>query len=277
VRRASEAAPFVKWAGGKRALLPTLLPLVPASFGTYYEPFLGGGALFFALAGRRPWKRAVLGDVNEELIRTYEAVRDQPGRVIEALQALDPAREAFLQERSLDPSSLSDARRAARFIYLLRVGYNGLYRVNREGRFNVPWGGRRAAGVCDAPRLLIASQALQGVALVVGDFAVTLRGAGAGDVVYADPPYVRLRRSSFVNYDRRGFDLDDHHRLALELERSRHEGACVITTNADCAVVRSIYSGFSNVHSIPVSRPIAAKVASRALGVTRELVMSSAA
>jgi len=269
--------PFFKWAGGKRALLPALLPLIPRSFNTYYEPFLGGGALFFALSGQRPWKRAVLADVNEDLVRAYTAIRDQPAAVIEALQALAPSREVFLRERTLEPSSLGDARRAARFIYLLKTGFNGLYRVNREGRFNVPWGKRPNVRVCDPERLLLASRALAGVELRVGDFQTTLRDAGAGDVIYADPPYVPIAPTSFVDYARGGFTISDHHRLAAELERLGTEGSHVITTNADCTAVRTIYRSLSRVRSIPVARPIAASVASRPRGITRELVLSSAA
>src|SRR3954464_3417670 len=132
-------APFLKWAGGKRALVDRILAAAPPKIATYYEPSLGGGAVFFALAGARRFARAVLADVNDELIRCYQAVRDDVDAVISALQRHSTTEAAYYEVRALDPTTLEPAVRAARIIYLNRCGYNGLYRVNSRGEFNVPF------------------------------------------------------------------------------------------------------------------------------------------
>jgi len=269
----------VKWAGGKRALLKELLPLFPSSCSTYYEPFVGAGAVFFAMAAMRvrPWKRAVLADVNEELVRTYVAVRDQPQAVIEHLVSADGSREGYLRERALDPSTLTDPRRAARLISLVTFGFNGLYRVNNEGRFNVPWGKRPRARVCNPDQLLADSSALQGVEIRLADFADTLRTAGADDVVYADPPYVPVNDSSFTAYDKDRFGPAQQRRLADLLRAISGKGARVIATNSDCPEARALYEPFAGLSSVPVTRRISARSASRALGRAHDLVIRAPA
>jgi len=269
----------VKWAGGKRQLLKQLLPLFPTTCTTYYEPFVGGGAVFFALASMpvRPWKRAVLADVNEELVRTYLAVRDQPRKVIRHLLSLDRCRESYLSERALEPSTLTDSRRAARLIYLLTFGFNGLYRVNREGRFNVPWGKRSRARPCNPDLILADSLALQGVDIRVADFADTLRTAGPADVVFADPPYVPINSASFIGYSKDGFCAAQQARLADLLRAISSEGARVIATNSDCPEARAFYEPFALLNSVPVTRRISAASASRVLGVARDLLIQAPA
>jgi DNA adenine methylase len=200
-------APFLKWAGGKRQLLERILQVVPGEMDTYYEPFVGGGALFFALAGARRFRRAVLADANRELILCYEAVRDDVDGVIRALRPHRYDRRIYYQVRAQDPARLSAAARAARLIYLNRCGYNGLYRVNSRGLFNVPFGRYRNPVICDEIKLRAAAAALQSATLVCQDFAVTVAAATPGDFVYLDPPYVPLSpTSSFTAYAQRGFD-----------------------------------------------------------------------
>src|SRR5438105_8926401 len=160
---APEAAPFLKWAGGKTSLLPELLKHVPARLRGYHEPFVGGGALFFAV--RRMARRAVLADSNAELIHCYRQVRDDVSAVLDALARHVYQRDHFEQVRALEPMHLRPAERAARFVYLNKTCFNGLWRVNRAGRFNVPFGRYKQPRFCDPAALISASRALQGVQL----------------------------------------------------------------------------------------------------------------
>src|SRR5438105_4455980 len=155
------AAPFLKWVGGKTSLLPELFKHVPSRLRGYHEPFVGGGALFFAVAPRR----ALLGDSNAELIHCYRQVRDDASAVLDALAAHVYQREHYNAVRALDPLRLRPAQRAARFIYLNKTCFNGLWRVNRAGRFNVPIGRYKQPRFCDPAALISASRALQGVQL----------------------------------------------------------------------------------------------------------------
>lgn len=241
------AKPFIKWVGGKTQLLPELLARVPAAFEAYHEPFLGGGALFWALqaAGRLEGKKVYLSDANERLIRTYLAVRDDVDCVIALLEELGNrhSAETYRRVREMMPETLSDVSCAAWFIYLNRAGFNGLYRVNKAGRFNNPIG-RNAnrqlrTVVCDAERLISCSLALQGVELNAGDF--DHGQVQSGDFVYLDPPYVPLSASSsFTFYTAEGFDA--YHQTALR-DRAliwKRSGAHVLLSNSIAA--RELYA-----------------------------------
>ena len=209
----TSARPFLKWAGGKTQLLPDLLRHAPPQFDCYYEPFLGGGALFFALqtrhavactlcAGaqgkRRLW---VLSDSNAGLIEAYQVVQREVEALIARLRRYRATRETFYRIRAQDPGVLSPVERAARFIYLNRTCYNGLHRVNRHGQFNVPFGRYKNPRICDAASLRAASQALRQATLRAGDFAECAGDARAGDLLYFDPPFDPLSRTaSFTSY-----------------------------------------------------------------------------
>jgi DNA adenine methylase len=267
-------APFLKWAGGKRQLLPRILGRVPQRMGTYYEPFVGGGAVFFAVvaAGRR-FERAVLGDANEELIRCYTAVRDDVRGVIRALRPWKYDRDFYYRLRERDPAKLGDAARAARLIYLNRCGYNGLYRVNRAGRFNVPFGRYTDPVICDVPRLQAASRALGPARLVHGDFDDTLRGAKAGDFVYLDPPYVPLSAtSSFTAYARTPFDAAAQARLARRLRALGARKVRALLSNSDCDTTRGLYDPHLS-ETVPVRRAINSVASGR--GSVGELLVRS--
>jgi DNA adenine methylase len=270
--------PFLKWAGGKRQLLPHILALVPARVGTYVEPFLGGGALFFALAAQRRFKRAVLGDLNAELINCYSAVRDDVDAVIAKLARFRNTPAAYYKVRAQRPAALDPAARAARVIYLNRCGYNGLYRVNSDGIFNVPFGRYVRPRICDPDRLRAASHALAGVELVCGDFAAVLSGGrrrlGAEDFVYLDPPYVPVSKTaSFTGYAG-GFLMADQERLAKQLRRLCDKGIAAVLSNSDCADTRRLYEGLPAA-SLPARRAINS-VASRRGPVAELLVHSPA-
>jgi DNA adenine methylase len=237
-------APFLKWAGGKRQLLPRILDLVPARIETYYEPFLGGGAVFFALAARRVFRRAVLADANPDLIGCYEAVRDDVEAVITALRGprYRNERRRYYAVRALDPMTLSAPERAARIIYLNHCGYNGLYRVNSAGQFNVPFGRYHHPTICDTDKLRAAARALADVELRCGDFEPALAGLRGGDFVYLDPPYVPVSRtSSFTAYAARDFGSDDQQRLAGALRELGARRIPALLSNSACAETTRLY------------------------------------
>jgi DNA adenine methylase len=189
--------PFLKWVGGKGQLLEQFRGLLPANYGRYFEPFLGGGAVFFS---QTP-PRAVLSDVNSELVDCYVAIRDAVEDVIEALRAHRYEKAHYYEVRSLDPGSLALSERAARTIFLNRTGYNGLYRVNRRGGFNVPFGRYSNPRLCDPANLRACALALRGVDIRCREFDDAVKGARRQDFVYFDPPYVPVSTTSnFTNY-----------------------------------------------------------------------------
>jgi DNA adenine methylase len=273
-RSSAHPSPFLKWAGGKRQLLPRILGAIPDGVRTYYEPFVGGGAVFFGLAARgRRFERAVLGDANEELIRCYAALQKDVGAVIRALRPHRYDREHYYAVRERDPASLSPAARAARLIYLNRCGYNGLYRVNRSGKFNVPFGRYKDPVICDEPKLRAAAAALQSVKLVHGDFEKTLRGARAGDFVYLDPPYVPLSAtSSFTAYAQTPFDAAAQARLAEKLRALGGRGVRALLSNSDCDETRALYDPRLS-ERVPVRRAINSVATGR--GAVGELLVRS--
>lgn len=242
---AAGARPFIKWVGGKRQLLDRIVRYLPARFGTYHEPFVGGGALFFHLEPRH----AILADSNERLIRTYRGIRDEPDRVIELLRRYPHEKSFFLEMRTIDiDASESDAEVAAWFIYLNKTAYNGLYRVNRSNVFNVPFGDQKNPNICDADNIRACSQALKGAELEVGDFESVLKRAERGDFVYFDPPYVPLSvTSDFTSYTRDGFDMADQVRLrdvALALKKKQVH---VLVSNSSAPAVRELYAEFEQI------------------------------
>ena len=215
--------PFLKWAGGKRQLLPVLLQSIPEHFEAYHEPFLGGGALFFALMRKNKIKKAFLSDINCELIETYQAIRDIPDEVLALLRDYPYSKDFFYTLRSRDRNSLSLAERAARMIYLNKTCYNGLYRVNKKGQFNVPFGRYKNPKYYDPENILAVSQSLQGVWLECASFEIVLQNASPGDFVYFDPPYIpKSPTSSFTSYTSTEFSLREHEQLrdvCLELNQ----------------------------------------------------------
>lgn len=266
------AKPFLKWAGGKTRLVGTLSELLPETIQTYYEPFIGGGALFFHLAGQRRFQYAVLNDFNPEIVNCYRVIRDSPGALINHLKGFESTRKAFLEVRSEDPLSLSPERRAARTIYLNKTGFNGLYRLNQKGQFNVSWGKYESPKILDEPNLHACSTALaRSVTLLEGDFARAVRDAQAGDVVYLDPPYVPLTPTSdFRSYTKEGFTVDDQRRAALCFSALVERGVIVLLSNSDTPLVHELYEGFEK-HVVRMRRNINSKGDSR--GCVQELVV----
>lgn len=244
------ARPFLKWAGGKRQLVQEITDRFrSANLGTYYEPFVGGGAVFFTLADQGRIQRAVLNDWNGELVDCYRTVRDFPDDLVAQLQRLEISKEIFLQLRDVLPEELPPCRRAARTIYLNKTCFNGLFRVNKKGKFNVPWGKYKNPKTLDEPNLRACSEVLNRLAALHNvDFADVVAPAQAGDAVYFDPPYVPLNpTSNFTSYTRDGFTLHDQERLAACFRELVEKGVNVIASNSNTDVVRSLYKGYQLV------------------------------
>jgi len=238
--------PFLKWPGGKRWLWGTLQPLLPARFSRYFEPFLGGGAIFFAL---RP-KRAILSDINPDLINAYTQIRDNVDGVIMGLSRLAIDRRTYHRIRAKVPAD--DTDKAIRLIYLSKTAFNGMYRVNRQGMFNVPFAGQQHRKLFDAATIKAASRCLQGSQLCVRSFADSLASAKNGDLVYCDPPYTVLHdNNGFLRYNENLFSWADQKRLAEMAEAAADRGACVVVSNARTGHVRALYRGFQ---ALTVSR-----------------------
>lgn len=262
--RVAEARPFIKWAGGKSQLLEPIRELIPAKIRTYFEPFLGGGAVFFSLAAEGRFGRAILNDWNAELIDAYRIVRDFPGDLVPKMAQLKEDYQAdpeptFYRERARDPQQLSPLERAARFLFLNRTAFNGMYRVNKKGEYNVPWGRYKNPAILNEPLLRACSAALAETTLRQGDFAAGTKGAKKGDFVYFDPPYVPINdTSNFTSYTSDGFGLDDQYRLAALFRLLVDRGVGVALSNSDTEVVRELYKGFE-IRQIMARRNINSK------------------
>jgi DNA adenine methylase len=237
--------PFLRWAGSKQRLLRQLLPLVPATFERYYEPFLGSAALFFLLLP----PDAVLSDTCEELIATYEAVRGNPNVVLRHLAGMNPKdRDYFYAVR--EKRSRGPYKRGAEFIFLNRAGWNGLYRVNSLGQYNVPYGAPKTSGLVDPKHLRECSKALQRptIRIRAADFESAVTNARRGDFVYFDPPYVTGHNNNgFIDYNQNLFSWNDQIRLAKLVNNLSERGVKVLLTNADHRQVREMYSGFKMI------------------------------
>ncbi len=261
--------PFLKWAGGKRWLVSRFAHLFPATFDRYIEPFLGSGAVFFHL---RP-TRALLSDTNAELINTYRAVRLHATEIAGRLAKLHAAhgKAQYYAMRSSQPKSRLD--RAVRFLYLNRTCFNGLYRVNRNGHFNVPLGSKIDVAFPDGA-LESAARALAGALLRTADFEDIVDGTGPGDLLFVDPPYTVMHNSNnFVKYNAHLFSWDDQKRLAAAVRRAAARGSAIVLSNADHASVRQLYRGFGT--HLRLDRPTRLAADSRCRTETTELLVTA--
>jgi DNA adenine methylase len=246
---------------------------VPAHHdGTYFEPFLGGGALFFALSPRR----AVLADVNRRLIRTYNGVRNDVERVIALLEEQyrdrhDPT--FFYEQREVDIDARSDAEVAAWFIYLNKTGYNGLYRVNRGNRFNVPLGRYVNPAICDKSTLRACAAALRRVELLAEDFEAVTERTKPGDFVYFDPPYVPVSAtSSFTSYTSGGFGLPEQTRLRDVARRLKQRGVHVLLSNSSAPFILELYREGFEIEKVSATRSVNSRASAR--GAIAELLIT---
>ena len=265
--------PVVKWAGGKSQLLGPILERLPERIETYFEPFVGGGAVFFALAREKRFQKAVLADANEELVAVYLAVKHDVDALVAKLREhqAEHSEEYYYHIRKSKPRSR--VGRAARVIYLNKTGYNGLYRVNRSGEFNVPYGRYAKPTVCDERNLLAAHEALADAEIEISDFEAICRRAQPGDAVYLDPPYVPLSKTSnFTAYDRHPFGMAEQERLAGVFSELGERGVAAVLSNSSTAETQALYARWRR-HEIPVARNINSKADQR--GPVNELLVSA--
>ena len=239
----ARAHPFVKWAGGKRTAIPEIVKVLPNTFGRYWEPFVGGGAVFFALDSRI--RSASLSDVNLDLVLAYKMIQTRLDDVIQALQghARKHSRAHYLRVRNRMHGEQDAVLLAARFLYLNRTCYNGLYRVNRSGRFNVPFGQYKNPMICDVENLTAASAVLSKATVQAQPF--TAVAPKRGDLVYCDPPY----DGTFTGYTGDGFTADDQKTLRDCCVQWRDKGANVVISNSDTDLVRRLYKSFT-LHTV---------------------------
>lgn len=240
--KALAAKPILKWAGGKTQMLGELMPRVPKTYGRYIEPFFGGGALFFSL---KP-DNAIIADSNPELINMYLQVAHHVDDVIECLQKYENTSEMFYEVRSLNWQTLPKAEAAARTIYLNKTCFNGLYRVNRSGQFNTPFGKYKNPKICDIDALRLASEALRKADILCGDYILVLEHyAQPGDFVFLDPPYLPISENSdFKRYTKEQFYEDDHVELAKMIGTLHERGCYVILTNSNHPLVHQLYEQY---------------------------------
>lgn len=270
----TRTTPFLRWAGSKRWLINQVQQLVPEDYGTYYEPFLGSGAIFFSCVNGRP---ARLSDTISPLINCYIQVRDDPDAVADIAESWSVDAETYYQVRS--EVFEDEMRQAAQFIYLNKTCFNGLYRENQLGRFNVPFGRPKTSKVLDRVALAEASAKLgtPGTIISARDFEETLDTCSSGDIAYLDPPYVAgHRQNGFVDYNARLFSWDDQRRLADVCRRISKRGAAVIVSNADHPSVRDLFS-HKEFHLLEVSRYSSMAARSGRRGTSDELLIVSTA
>lgn len=234
--------PILKWAGGKQQIIDLLLARTPSKYGKYIEPFFGGGALFFALQT----DKAVIADSNPELINLYNIVASDVDTVISHLREMPNDKEFFYKVRSANVEEMSDALKAARTIYLNRTCFNGLYRVNRQGQFNVPFGHYKKPLICDEDNLRAASFKLAQAQILLGDYKTVLREtAEPGDFIFLDPPYLPVSKyADFKRYTKEQFYEEDHRELAEEINRLHELGCHVVLTNSNHTLVHELFDKY---------------------------------
>ena len=259
--------PVVKWAGGKTQLLDQIRRMTPPKFDKYYEPFLGGGAVLLALTPTV----AIVNDLNAELINMYLQIKTAPENVIEELARIDDRhtiatdqREYFYSVREIFNGELNTGtpEQAARLIYINKHCFNGLYRVNSRGLFNVSFNNNSKGKSCDEHNIRQIASYLQHVEILTGDFSSALVGASSGDFVFLDSPYAPLNPTSFASYTKEGFNFEDHVKLAELFKSLTNRGIYCMLTNHNTELIRTLYRGYW-IRAVPVARNINSKAAGR--------------
>jgi DNA adenine methylase len=247
-----KCSPFIKWAGGKRQLLAELDRRIPSCWETYYEPFIGGGALLVHLENKGVLTKGVISDLNSELINLYRVVQDTPGALITALanEEFQNDEDSYKKMKERFNTSIGDParaiERAALLIYLNKHGFNGLWRVNRKGKFNVPFGSYKKRSIPSDTSILKFSAMLEKVKIVNKDFATAVRTAKKGDFIYFDPPYQPLSKTaSFTDYNSRGFGFPEQERLARLFQRLSRKGIQIMLSNSKVPEIEELYGNFT--------------------------------
>ena len=242
--------PVIKWAGGKRQLIPAISKKIPEKYGTYYEPFFGGGAVFFSLCP----SKAVINDFNDQLVNVYEQIKTNPDGVIKRLKSLqneynkltsdEDKCKYYFEKRELFNASIKNRRHtlisAALFIFLNKAGFNGLYRVNNNGEFNVPPAHRKQVNAFDESNIKAVSDSLKHTNILCGDFESACKGAKKGDLVFFDSPYY----DTFDTYQAGGFSKEDHIRLAKLFKKLSDKGVYCILTNSNTDFIKELYKDY---------------------------------
>jgi len=267
--------PFLKWAGGKRQLLPEIRILIPSSINTYYEPFIGAGAVLFDLQPQR----AVLNDINPDLMNVYQVIKDNIESLISDLHKHRHDQEYFYQVRNLDRDpccrSMSPVERASRIIFLNKTCFNGLFRVNSKGHFNVPFGHYKNPKILEEKLLRKVHQYLNTarITLLNTDFAKAVQEATQGDFVYFDPPYDPVSNtSSFTSYHLGGFDKNEQERLKLVMDELTARGCKVLLSNSGTDFIKKLYREYQ-IKTVSANRAINS-VASKRGSIDEVLVMN---
>ncbi|WP_373762470.1 DNA adenine methylase [Weissella soli] len=269
----------MKWVGGKRQLLPELAKYVPENFGTYFEPFIGGGAFFLAL---HPAK-AVINDFNPELINAWKIVKEFPEELLTKLaeHASKNTKEYYLDIRLTDRDgrleNMTEIERAARFIYMLKTGFNGLWRMNKKGQNNVPYGSYKNPKITDTQTIQQVSTFLNSIQLEMrsGDFSKAVAGVSTGDFVYFDPPYIPLTEtSSFTSYSAE-FGYAEQLRLRDLVKTLHQSGVYVTLSNSDVPQIYELYGDIPgiHIHQVTAQRSVGAKANSR--GKVGEVIVTN--
>ncbi|MFA7340007.1 MAG: DNA adenine methylase [Candidatus Obscuribacterales bacterium] len=269
-------SPFLKWAGGKGRLLTQLDPLFPKvnSYNRYFEPFLGGGAVFFHLAAKNTNLESYLSDANFELINCYQAVKNQPTELLLLLANMRNDKHFFYKVRAQDITQMSELERAARLIFLNKTCFNGLYRVNSKGQFNVPFGKYKNPRIADYDGVARASALLERASLISGPFDAVAVKAKKGDFVYFDPPYQPLSKTAnFTSYTLTNFGMADQERLAALVGRLTQEGVKVMVSNSDTPDLRALYKNIPGVSITTVQAARAINCHGDKRGAVSELVV----
>lgn len=257
----NEIPKFVKWAGGKGQLLEQFKPLFPKKFNRYLEPFVGSGAVFFYIVQNFKPKEIIISDTNEELINTYEIIKDDVERLIIELKQhkeyhMAEGKKYYLTIRATNPKDLPALERAARFIYLNKTCFNGLYRVNSKGKFNVPMGSYKNPDIVQEDRLRLASKLLKNVIIKVMSFEKVLDFAKKDDFIYFDPPYYPLKnKKSFTTYTKDSFMEKEQELLADVFKKLDKKGCSVMLSNSDTKFIKDLYLDY-NIHLVQATRMI---------------------
>jgi|SRR3989344_2206078 len=248
---------FVKWAGGKKQLIEQFKPFFPSKINRYIEAFVGGGAVAFHILKTHKPKDVIISDTNEELINTYQVIKNDVENLIKELHKLKQLhnKETFYKVRAEDPKLLSKLTSASRFIYLNKTCFNGLYRVNSKGGFNVPIGSYKNPAIVNEEELREISKLLQDTEIKVVSFEECLKWAKKGDFVYFDPPYYPLKKESFTTYTKDKFLEKEQEKLKEVFEQLDKKGCKVMLSNSDTHFIKQLYKDY-NISIVKASRMI---------------------
>lgn len=256
-----EIPKFLKWAGGKTQLIEQYKPLFPKKFNRYLEPFLGSGAIFFYIIQNYNPTEIIISDINEELIDTYNIIKNDVERLIVELKQhkeyhMVEGKKYYLMIRATDPKSLPKLERASRFIYLNKTCFNGLYRVNSKGQFNVPMGSYKNPDIIQEEKLRRVSKLLQNVTIKVMSFEKVVSLAKKEDFVYLDPPYYPLKKGqSFTTYSKDNFLEEEQRKLFEAYNKLNKKGCYVMQSNSDTDFIKELYLNY-NIHYVQATRMI---------------------